>query len=542
MDWFLGDTKEKIDWDKVLHSYVPQSQVAQKMWKKIKPFIAGEEKEWLYEMKQVEIFIQVIKRNKTLTKEWETLFSQFYDQRIMLHRLLSEDWQGIDLLMTGYHLKQFLWFSHRLSQGILANLTADEKESLKDALWFQMVISDWKSWLERFSTMRENRNFYPHFAMEDLDGESLLQLRKEKRSKIRQLKGYEKELRLQIEQEYEIKVNFERYLLLPNEDVRSSQIASDSRFYFVRHQGEEKVFYLLHSKEEQNLLKELEELENRIRTEEEENFFQLLKQILPTIPLWLDAHEAWGKIEILLKKAVMAIDFAGTQPILKESGSCQLAIRSGFHPYFQTVWKKKHHGMKPISIDLAEKATVLYGGNMNGKSVVLKTLGLMAALAQHGFYVPAEEFHFSFVSHLSLISGDFQDIENGLSSFGAEMVRLRQDLAYSENILYLIDEIGKGTNPVEGEALTVGLLRYLYRKNRGCSVLVTHFPNVLQEEEIRLYEVKQFQLIPVEQGKMVFEAISIAEKLELPAEIINHAKEYLQQRKTRGKQNGKSST
>lgn len=542
MDWFLGDTKEKIDWDEVLHPYIPKSQVAQQMWKRIKPFVPGEEKEWLNEMMQIEILIQVIKRNKTLIKEWDTLFTQFYDQRIMLHRLLSKDWQGMDLLMTGYHLKKFLWFSCKLSQGFVENLTSDEKEGLKDTLWYQMIISDWMSWMERFSTLKENRNFHPHFAMEDLDGESLSQLRKEKRSKIRQLKGYEKELRLQIEQEYSLKVNFERYILISNEDERSVQIASDSRFYFLRHQGEEKVFYLLHSIEEQNLSKELEELENRIRTEEEKNFFQLLEQIFPAIPQWLNAHEAWGRVEVLLKKAVMAIDFAGTQPMLNAGGSCQLALRNGFHPYFQKVWKKDRRGMKPISIDLAERATVLYGGNMNGKSVVLKTLGLMAALAQHGFYVPAEEFHFSFVSHLSIISGDFQDIENGLSSFGAEMVRLRQDLAHSENNFYLVDEIGRGTNPIEGEALTVALLRYLSRKNRGCSVLVTHFPNVLQEKEIGLYEVKEYQLNPVEQGKMVFEAISVAEKLGLPAEMIYHAKEYLQQRKTRGKENGKSST
>ena len=268
-------------------------------------------------------------------------------------------------------------------------------------------------------------------------------------------------------------------------------------------------------------------IENLIKTQEKNRFKELFEAISFDLPLWIDAHEKWGNVEIIFKKAQMAIDYNGVKPSLERQGENGLSIREGYHPYLNSIWQKNNQGMSPISLIIKNGVTVLYGANMSGKTIALRTVGLLQALAQFGFYVPAKEFRFSFVAHISLMSGDYQDIAKGLSSFAAEVIRIKEDLSFEKQILYLLDEVGKGTNPLEGEAITVALINYLQQKPDIFCVLVTHFPNVIQQNGIELYETNKYKLKKVEKGKMVFEAISVAAELGLPERIVNGAKEYL---------------
>jgi len=535
MTWFVEDTKEKIYWEEVLDQYLPHSKIGQDRWKNIRPFVKGEEKIWQEEMNQLAMLVQLFDRNRDALYQIETMFTHFQDNTLLFEQLLTNKGYGMDLLTTGYHIKQFLWFSHKISQYFLSILNARERSELAHATWYQMNLEPWKEWLLLFSPKGHKEQLHPQFALQDLDNQRLLFLRKNKRSILRQKRALEKQLRMDVEEAYKLQVNLERYLLIPKHDQRSSAMMADARLQFVRHQQDESVFYLLSSPEEEALEKELRQLETEIKREEMKVFSQVIEQNLSVIPTWIQAHDAWAHLEVLTKKVRMAFDMNGTRPILNQDAVNSFLLKKGFHPYFHHQWEKENQGMKPISLSIAEGVTVLFGANMGGKSVVLKTIAFITALAQHGFFVPAKAFHFSFVSHTTIISGDYQNIETGLSSFGAEVRRISQDLSYSDDTLYLLDEIGKGTNPIEGEALTIALLRFLKQKKGICSILVTHFPNVLHEEKIQLYEVKNYQVIEAKQGEMVYEALLVAEKLGLPKTLIITAKAYLNQRTSGGR-------
>ncbi|MCT8138064.1 hypothetical protein H1D32_10020 [Anaerobacillus sp. CMMVII] len=248
----------------------------------------------------------------------------------------------------------------------------------------------------------------------------------------------------------------------------------------------------------------------------------------PFVQLWEEAHLHWAKLEILVKKAQMALEIDGEKPLLNVKER-SFMMEDALHPYLHNVWTQQTKGMKPISITINKGSTVLYGANMSGKTIVLRTIGLVQALAQYGFYVPAKKCQFSFVSNLTLITGDYQNIENGLSSFGAEMLRLKNDLSYKQYSFYLLDEVGKGTNPIEGEAIAIAVLRYLKKVEGGFSIFVTHFPNMIAEDKVDLFEMKDFTLTKVKRGNMIYEGLSTAERLGLPREIINTARLYLKE-------------
>ncbi|OEF97265.1 hypothetical protein BHF71_03780 [Vulcanibacillus modesticaldus] len=538
MSWFIEDTKQQIYFEEVINPYVPQSKLARKLWNNMQPYQIGEEEKWNEEMEQLTILIQMLKRNKFLLQELDQLYSKFNDIQLLLDWIIYQDYSRIDPLIDGFHIKQFLWFSHSLSEIINQNLNDNEKALLVNTNWYKMLQHDWGKWLQRLQPSSTARSYYPDFALQDIDDQRLKELRRRKRELLKKIYHLEKSHKEQVENKYKVTLNSEGYLLLQTTDDRLPRILEDHLFKLLRQQGEEMVFRLVPLELERKIAKDLTDLEQMIEKEEERRFKEFLAQFSVEAKELINAHHQWTKIEVLYKKAQMAIELNGVKPIIKNSTTkedvrCNILLKNGIHPFIREVWLQKQHDMKPITIELEDKVSVLFGANMSGKTIILRTVGLMVALAQYGFYVPAEEFRFSFISHLSLITGDFQDINMGLSSFGAEIVRISKNLSFGGKVFYLIDEVGRGTNPIEGEAIAIAILRYLRKKAGSYSLFVSHFPNLIQEKGITLYEVKNYQPTKMDGGKMVFEAITVAENLGLPSEVVEDAKNYLHQLRSR---------
>ena len=156
----------------------------------------------------------------------------------------------------------------------------------------------------------------------------------------------------------------------------------------------------------------------------------------------------------------------------------------------EEILNQKNKEFRPVSLRLSDGVTCITGANMGGKTVSLKLVGLVAMLAQYGFFVPCGSARIGLSNYIHILIGDSQSIQRGLSSFGSEMEELKEILDQSrDRSLLLIDEIASGTNPMEGFALTKSLVDYL-KKKPYISLITTHYDGVTRGEGVRNMQVR----------------------------------------------------
>ncbi|MCM1169003.1 MAG: hypothetical protein NC324_03605 [Bacteroides sp.] len=195
--------------------------------------------------------------------------------------------------------------------------------------------------------------------------------------------------------------------------------------------------------------------------------------------------------DLQIAKTYMAFEYGMVLPDLQATADAgKLRYKGLFHPVVKRILEEKGHRYQSIDISLQSGASLFTGANMSGKTVLLKSLALAQCLLQFGFPVPAQEAHMVLFDRVELLVQDNQDEERGLSSFGAEMQRLNRilrELRGGTDMLLLIDELARTTNPTEGKAIVCAVLDAL--KNLPCVALVsTHYgpiPNALRRLRVR---------------------------------------------------------
>ena len=191
-----------------------------------------------------------------------------------------------------------------------------------------------------------------------------------------------------------------------------------------------------------------------------------------------------------------------------------------------------------LSLDSNQHVLVITGPNTGGKTVALKTVGLMAAMNQSGIHIPAEEgSYLPIFDGLFTDIGDHQDIENSLSSFSSHIKSIIEILQYAgQQSLVLIDEIGSSTDPEEGEAIAKAILEYL-ADHKTLTLATTHFHSLsdLAESHPNMKNASfhldpetfqpTYQLSLGTPGRSY--AITTASRIGLPEKIITEAQKYL---------------
>ncbi len=252
-----------------------------------------------------------------------------------------------------------------------------------------------------------------------------------------------------------------------------------------------------------------------------------------------------GKIDFYLAKASLAVAMQAVRPTMTVDGD--LIITEGRHAIVESLLTAKKQKYTPVSITLDKNVTLITGANMGGKTISLKMVGLLAAMAHYGLFVPAKAAVIPYYSFINAIIGDEQNAAKGLSTFGAEMVEIIDALAASEvRGLVLIDELASGTNPAEGWALSDSILEAFCQK-RSDVVVTTHYdglgkavdirhlqvvglkylPEVIDKTQVSktLAEGMDYRLESVEKDSIVpKDAIKIAAGLGLASEIISRAR------------------
>ncbi len=168
-----------------------------------------------------------------------------------------------------------------------------------------------------------------------------------------------------------------------------------------------------------------------------------------------------GELELLFAKATFAVEFGCKIPSFSPPGVRRLALRDARHPLLEDVLRRHHKTVVPVTLVLeADTRTLLISGpNSGGKTVTLKTVGLLALMAQAGLPVPCAEAEFPFFDQVLADMGDQQSIQESLSTFSAHMSRVRDIVnEVTPESLVLLDELGRATDPEEGGALGVAIL------------------------------------------------------------------------------------
>jgi len=254
--------------------------------------------------------------------------------------------------------------------------------------------------------------------------------------------------------------------------------------------------------------------------------------------------DALARVDCAYAKARFSLDYAMSPPEINELG--QLSVRRARHPILVRVMERQEGGahagrVVPIDYRLGEDfdLLVITGPNTGGKTVALKTIGLLCLMAQSGLHVPAEPgARFPVYTDVLADIGDEQSIEQSLSTFSSHVRNLVRILGRTDSrTLVLLDELGAGTDPAEGAALGSAILDFL--SDRHAKVVVTTHIGALKAYAYRhpralnaACEFDQETLKPTyrlllgQPGNS--NAIAIAERLGLPREITRRAREAAQ--------------
>ena len=228
---------------------------------------------------------------------------------------------------------------------------------------------------------------------------------------------------------------------------------------------------------------ELENELNALHFDEEREIrkilFEFTEFLRPYIPELLSGAEFLGEVDFLMAKAQTALDFIAGVPVISDDGS--ISLRKARHPLLERALRSEGRSMTPLTISLtAQKRILLISGpNAGGKSVCLKTAGLLQYMFQWGMLVPTSETSEMMIFDRIFVSiGDNQNIESDLSTYSSFLADMRDMLAGADSkTLVLIDEFGSGTEPAAGGAIAEAILSEIDR--RGVyGIITTHYTNL----------------------------------------------------------------
>ena len=275
-----------------------------------------------------------------------------------------------------------------------------------------------------------------------------------------------------------------------------------------------------------NNLKIDEEIEiNRILEEYSSMFYPIFKELKADI-------DTIALLDFIFAKAKYALELKATEPIINDKKEINLIKAK--HPLID---KDK---VIPIDINIGQEFSclVITGPNTGGKTVTLKTVGLLTLMAMSGMHIPASDNSSIYIfDNVFADIGDEQSIQESLSTFSSHIKNIVKIIENSTaNSLILLDELGSGTDPLEGSSLAISILEHFYNKD-NLILATTHYPQVKNyaltnkgfknascEFDLKTLKPTYKLLIGIPGKSMAF---AISEKLGISKEILNRANDFM---------------
>ena len=290
---------------------------------------------------------------------------------------------------------------------------------------------------------------------------------------------------------------------------------------------------------------EVVEANNRIRElegEERREIIRILTDfsiiVRPQVPAILQSYEFLAEIDFIRAKAHFSIQTNATKPSLEDKQILDWTM--AIHPLLQLSLAKHNKKVVPLDIELTQNQRILIisGPNAGGKSVCLKTVGLLQYMLQCGMPVPMHErSHAGLFGSIFIDIGDEQSIEDDLSTYSSHLTNMKTMMkSCNERSLILIDEFGGGTEPQIGGAIAEAVLKRFNEKGTF-GVITTHYQNLKHFAEDHEGVVNGAMLYDRHLMQALFQlqignpgssfAVEIARKIGLPEEVIADASEIV---------------
>ena len=282
----------------------------------------------------------------------------------------------------------------------------------------------------------------------------------------------------------------------------------------------------------------IRELENAERKELLNILKNITSEIRPLVDDLLFAIEMLAKVDFIQAKTAFADMIGAVEPVIEERPVVDWI--QARHPLLQLSLKKENRAIVPLDITLTHKKRILIisGPNAGGKSVCLKTVGLLQYMLQMGLSIPvAENSKTCLFENIFIDIGDEQSIENDLSTYSGHLLNMKNMMRHANaRTLILIDEFGTGTEPQIGGAIAEAVLEQ-FCKRKSYGVITTHYQNLkhfadsheMVANGAMLYDRHKmealFQLAIGRPGSSF--AVEIARKIGLSEEVITRATELV---------------
>lgn len=535
-DFITEKCKKNINFDFIFDEVKPITKYGINCKRNVQPFLPGQEEELLIELSKVEAFLNMSKRRELIDILKQIRYIGETLQRAKNNVVLDE----VEL----FEVKKFLVYVERLKK-IIDNLKVETMEkSLRGTLISIYKDLEIKSLPDLYKLLDPADQKMMTFYIYDEYSEKLAKIRNDKKSIEVKIKQIRKNIIEQIQKKYDIKLNLREEVTINKNLVEKINKLNQEENLRVSGENYLSVIYKLKNNSElDSLEKELEDLKT-CEDEEELNVRKYLtEKIKETYDDIIENAEIVGKIDFIIAKANCAQKTNSIKPELTDE--LIIDIKNGRNLKLEDTLKHKKRKYTSISVNLNKKVICITGANMGGKTVSLRMIGQIISAVAYGMFVPCESAKVCLFDHIHISVGDDQSIEKGLSTFGAEIVNLKEALENAgERSLILIDELAGGTNPKEGFAITKAVVEYLKNSN-SMSILTTHYDNIAQDKDIQNFQVlglklpddlnsftcieeiskyMDYTLVEVEnQNFTPKDAINIAKMAGIPQEIIEQA-------------------
>ena len=222
-----------------------------------------------------------------------------------------------------------------------------------------------------------------------------------------------------------------------------------------------------------NLNNKLREYQIQEKREVERILWELSQKLMPYTNSLHQNHYVLARLDVVNAKALYAHELRATEPIIDVNN--YVALWQAWHPLLE----REKAVANDIILGEEYQAIVITGPNTGGKTILLKTVGVIQLMAQMGLYIPAgENSRVGIFTEIFADIGDEQSIEQNLSTFSSHMSNIVSILKQiNDKSLLLIDEIGSGTDPQEGSSLAIAILDYIASK-QSYVIASTHYPEL----------------------------------------------------------------
>lgn len=470
---FLLNSDEKLNRAELMSLIKVITPYGKALKRRMTPFEVGQEAVLEASYSTLHIFVEALEKNTRCFHETRTIMKELKPLDDTLERLRQKQTlSDIDF----FELKQLAHLCQKLAHALTQIPT-----KLPDHLHLKR--------LKQVETLLDPENTQlTSFYLYDAYSEPLAACREAHRTSEAELRTYRKRQKEQLEASLQVRFRPNGELTVLKQDkTLLSQLETEIALCYSAENYMSITFKIKDDDTVDRLLEAIEQHRQAIESEEKSVREQLTLLLFKELEAVVAELCKIAELDLWIAKGLLAIGISGTRP--EVSTDPEIIIEDGRHIKVESVLRREGRRYTPVSLTLKPGVTLITGANMGGKTVSLKLIGLLSTFLHYGLYIPAKRYKAPLLTHIYISVGDMQSIDEGLSTFGSEIYELAQVLKQSQGRgLLLIDELARGTNPEEGNALTTAILKHLNHR-AAFTVVTTHFDGVKAEEPIRHYQV-----------------------------------------------------